>query len=104
MRYTSQHYCDKKWTLKWPYIANAVFQIVQNHGEKSFFLRFYGGAIAPPGSAPDLHSFKLVASLVNTLPKWPPYATGREGNKRVEDKKSLPIKLLSVQQRCWPQK
>jgi len=24
----------------------------------------------------NLHSFWLVASLLNTLPKWPPYATG----------------------------
>jgi len=22
----------KQWTAKWPYIANAVFRIVQNHG------------------------------------------------------------------------
>jgi len=24
----------KQWTAKWSYIANAVFRIVQNHGEK----------------------------------------------------------------------
>jgi len=29
---------------KWPYIGNAVFRIVQNHGEKVTIL---GGAIAP---------------------------------------------------------
>jgi len=23
----------KQWTAKWPYIANAVFRVVQNHGE-----------------------------------------------------------------------
>jgi len=34
MKYTSQHCCDKKWTSKWPYIANAVFRIIQNHREK----------------------------------------------------------------------
>jgi len=25
---------------KWPYIANGVFRIVQNHGEKNYFRRF----------------------------------------------------------------
>ena len=36
----------KQWTAKSPYIANAVFRIVKNHGEKSDFLGFRG-AIAP---------------------------------------------------------
>jgi len=30
----------KQFTAKWPYIANAVFRIAQNHGEKSYFRRF----------------------------------------------------------------
>jgi len=47
MKYTSQHCCDKKWTANWPYIANAVFRIVQNHGERSCFRRFYGGRSRP---------------------------------------------------------
>jgi len=32
---------------KWSYIANAVFRIVQNHGEKVYLVGFTG-AIAPP--------------------------------------------------------
>jgi len=32
----------KNWTAKWPYIANAVSRIVQNHGEQSSFRRFWG--------------------------------------------------------------
>jgi len=43
MKHTSKHCCDKKWTAKWPYIANAVFRIVQNHGEKRYFCRIEGG-------------------------------------------------------------
>ena len=27
----------EQWTAKWPYIANGLLQIVQNHGEKSYF-------------------------------------------------------------------
>jgi len=55
------HYCKRHevyfTTLLWqnngdpngPYIANAVFRIVQNHGEKCYFRRFYGGrSPAPP--------------------------------------------------------
>ena len=30
----------KQWMSKWPYIANAVYQIVQNLGEKGYFRRF----------------------------------------------------------------
>jgi len=30
----------KQWTAKWSYIANTVFQVVQNHGEKSYSRRF----------------------------------------------------------------
>jgi len=30
----------KQWTAKWPYTANAIFGIVKNHGEKSYFCRF----------------------------------------------------------------
>jgi len=30
----------KQWKVKWPYIANAVFRIVQNEGENSYFARF----------------------------------------------------------------
>jgi len=30
----------QKWTAKWPYIANAGFQIVQNHDEKCYFFKF----------------------------------------------------------------
>jgi len=30
----------KQLMSKWPYIANAVFQIVQNLREKSYFCRF----------------------------------------------------------------
>jgi len=33
----------KQRTAKWPYIANAVFRIVQNHGGKSYFVGFRGG-------------------------------------------------------------
>jgi len=32
-KYTSQHCCDKIMGVQWPYIVNAVFRIVQNHGE-----------------------------------------------------------------------
>jgi len=51
MKYTSWYCCDKQWTTKWLYIANVVFRIVQNYGEKVAFIGFKG-AIAPPGSAP----------------------------------------------------
>jgi len=37
----------KQWTAKWPYNANAVSRIVQNHGEKSYFRRLSEGAIVP---------------------------------------------------------
>jgi len=40
MRYTSQRFLDKTMDKKWPYIANFVFRIVQNYGEKSYFRRF----------------------------------------------------------------
>jgi len=30
----------KQLVAKWRYIANAVFRIVQNHGELSYFRRF----------------------------------------------------------------
>jgi len=30
----------KQWMANWPYIAIAVFRIVQNHGEKSYFHNF----------------------------------------------------------------
>jgi len=30
----------KQWEETQPYIANAVFRIVQNHGEWSYFRRF----------------------------------------------------------------
>jgi len=32
----------KQWMTKWLYIANAVFRIVTNHDEKSYFRRFCG--------------------------------------------------------------
>jgi len=36
MKYTLQNTAvAKQWTTKWPYIAN----VVQNHGEKSYFCR-----------------------------------------------------------------
>jgi len=37
----------KQWTAKWPYNANAVSRIVQNHGEKGYFRRLLEGAIVP---------------------------------------------------------
>jgi len=40
MKYTSQNCCKKQWTTKWPYIANVVFGIAQNHGELNYNLRF----------------------------------------------------------------
>jgi len=40
MKFTSQHCADKTIDGKWPYISNAVFQIVENNGEKSYFRRF----------------------------------------------------------------
>jgi len=54
----------KQWTSKRPYIANAVFRIVQNHGEKSYFRRFQGGdhTIAPR-SAPDSKYLKVNSNL-----------------------------------------
>jgi len=33
MKYISQHCCGKTMNDKMPYIANAVFRIVKNHGE-----------------------------------------------------------------------
>jgi len=30
----------KQWMAKWPYIANAIFRIVQNQGEKTYFRSF----------------------------------------------------------------
>jgi len=36
----------KQWTAKCSNIANAVYRIVQNHGEQSYFVGFKG-AIAP---------------------------------------------------------
>jgi len=43
----------KQWASNWPYVANTVSRIVQNHGEKSYFLGFRGGSNRPPpGSAP----------------------------------------------------
>jgi len=47
--------CTKQWTVNWPYIGNAVFRIVQNHGERSCIRRFFVGRSPqspPPGSAP----------------------------------------------------
>ena len=44
----------KQWAAKWPYTGNAVFRIVQNHGEKSCFRRFSVGRLPqslPSGSA-----------------------------------------------------
>ena len=41
----------KRWTTKWPYVANALFQIVKNHGEWSYFLGFRWGH-RPPLDAP----------------------------------------------------
>jgi len=40
-------------------------------------VRMACGGRQPPRLV-NIHSFGLVASLVNTLPKWPPYATGTE--------------------------
>jgi len=34
MKHTSKQCCGKRQcTKKWPYVANVVFRIVQNHGE-----------------------------------------------------------------------
>jgi len=33
IKYISQTAVTKQWAAKWPFIANAVFRIVQNHGE-----------------------------------------------------------------------
>ena len=38
----------KQWTTKWHYVANAVFRIVQNHGESSHFRRLWGGGAIVP--------------------------------------------------------
>ena len=48
--YTSQYCCDKTTDCNMSHIANAVFWIVQNHGEKSYFCRFQEGQ-PPLGSA-----------------------------------------------------
>jgi len=53
MKYTSQHCCDKAVDGKMAYLANAVFRVVQNHGEQSYtFVGFKEGdcpaAAAPP--------------------------------------------------------
>ena len=43
----------KQWTKIWPYIANGVFRIVQNHSEKSYFCRFWGGLpMSNPSTSP----------------------------------------------------
>jgi len=43
----------KQLTAKWPCIANGVFRIAQNHGEKVTFVGFKGGGDRPAGSATD---------------------------------------------------
>jgi len=40
MEYTSQPCCDKTMDVKWFFIANTVFRIVQNHSEKGSCRRF----------------------------------------------------------------
>ena len=60
----------KQLTVKWPYIANAVFRIAQNHGEKNNFRRFSGGAIAPPRALSSVSVTPLtfcVADFVSTI-------------------------------------
>jgi len=46
----------KQWTAKWPYIANALFRIIQNHGEKVTYVGFRGAIalwIRPCIATPD---------------------------------------------------
>jgi len=51
----------KQWTAKWPYIANAVFRIVQYHREKVTFGGFREGItpIAPPWIRPGVEQLHV---------------------------------------------
>jgi len=46
----------KQWITKWPYIANAVFPIVQNHAEKCHLGKFWGGDRPPSLDQPLVES------------------------------------------------
>jgi len=50
-------------------------------------IRMVCGSRQPPRLV-TLHSVGLVASLVNTPPKWPPYATGSQSINLAKTKKS----------------
>jgi len=54
----SQTAVTKQLTAKWPYISNAVFPILQNHGEKSCFRRCWWGVDRTnrPPLDPPLHT------------------------------------------------
>jgi len=47
MKYTLQNCCDKTMDDKWPYVANVVFRIVQNHGEQKLVFEVFGGGDPP---------------------------------------------------------
>jgi len=36
MKYIHYTTVCKQWTTGWPYVANAVFRMVKNHGERNF--------------------------------------------------------------------
>jgi len=38
---------QNQWKIKWPYIENAAFRIVQNDGEQGYCRRFQGGNRPP---------------------------------------------------------
>jgi len=63
MKYTSQNGCKKQWTAKWPYIANAVFRIATNNGEKSYFRWLGSPPIALPRSALGATKVSIVRIL-----------------------------------------
>jgi len=56
----------KQLTAKWPYIANVVFQIVQNCGDKSYFVDFRG-AIARSAPGPRTFTTRTTLFPENTI-------------------------------------
>jgi len=56
----------KQCTAKWPYIANAVFRIVQNNGEFSYFGRFQGWQSSPLDT-PIVLNTRMLSEVPRTL-------------------------------------
>ena len=63
-------YCkrDQVDFTKWPYIANAVFRIVQNHGEKVTFVGFKGAS--PPLDPPLTYTMTWYEERTDLKRAW----------------------------------